>query len=134
MGTFQSFGVNVLQYVSGFSWSSGSLVGNVTNPATIGATGNVNIKFDHVIGLNPSGSAIPGAAFSIGASTVAATNNTGVDGMLYVTAVGIVTSVSVNGVVVRSTALIIGDSFRVSAGGTIAITYTGAPTVVFVGD
>jgi hypothetical protein len=133
MGTYQSYGVNVLQYVSGFSWSSGSLVGNVTKPATIGATGNANIKFNHVIGLNPAGATIPGSAFAIGASTVAATNNTGVDGTLYVTAAGTVTAVSVNGVAV-SGVLAVGDTYRLAAGGTFTMTYTVAPTVVFVGD
>ncbi len=85
-------------------------------------------------GYNPVGSTFPGTAFAIGLTTTPATNNTGVDITLYVTAIGIVTSVSVNGVVVRSTALVIGDSFNVPAGGTFTMTYSGAPTLVAVGN
>jgi hypothetical protein len=87
----------------------------------------------NVAGYNPRGSAVPGTAFAIGATTVAATNNTGVDGTLYCTAAGTVTAIAVNGVTVQ-TAMVIGDTFRLAAGGTFTITYTVAPTMVFVGD
>lgn len=104
----------------------------VTTPVVIEA-GATLCAFSHNPGLNPVGSAVPGTAFAIGASTVAATNNTGVDGTLYVTAAGTVTAVSVNGVAVSGT-LAVGDTYRIAAGGTFTLTYTVAPTVVFVGD
>lgn len=88
-----------------------------------------------VAGVNPIGSptALQGTAFAISASTVAATNNTGVDGTLYTTGAGIVTAVSVNGVAVSGT-LAVGDTYRLAAGGTLTLTYSTAPTLVFVGD
>jgi len=84
-------------------------------------------------GINPVGSSVPGTAFALAASGVAWTNLTGVDGTLYTTGAGTVTAVSVNGVALSGT-LAIGDAYRVVAGGTFTLTYTVAPTLVFVGD
>ena len=83
--------------------------------------------------LNPAGSTVPGTAFALPASGTAWTNNTGVDGTLYVTAAGTVTDVVLHGVTVGSS-LSVGQSFFVPAGGTITLTYTTAPTLVFVGN
>jgi len=98
----------------------------------VGGTNTGSIYKDN-LGYNPVGSSVPGTAFAIGATTAAATNNTGVDGALYVTAAGTVTAVTVNGVVV-SAVMAVGDTYRLAAGGTFKITYSVAPTIVFVGD
>lgn len=110
----------------GTKMSGGRITGVVANasPSTV---------IRNVAGFNPVGSAVPGTAFAIGASTVAATNNTGVDGALYCTAAGTVTAVSVNGVAV-STVMAVGDTFRLAAHATFTLTYTVAPTLVFVGE
>ncbi len=75
----------------------------------------------------------PSSSFALPASGTAWTNNTGVDGTLYVTGAGVVTDVVVQGVTVASS-LSVGQSYFVPAGGTITFTYTTAPTLVFVGD
>jgi hypothetical protein len=75
-----------------------------------------------------------GSAFSLGTSGNAATNNTGGDITLYVTAAGTVTAVSVNGVSTGFTSLTVGQAFRVPAMGTFTISYSAAPTVVAVND
>ena len=84
-------------------------------------------------GVNPVGSSVPGTAFSLPASGTAWTNQTGVDGTLFVTGAGVVTDVVVQGVTVASN-LSVGQSFFVPAGGTITFTYSSAPTLVFVGN
>ena len=84
-------------------------------------------------GYNPVGSSVPGTAFALPASGTAWTNNTGVDGTLYVTGAGVVTDVVVQGVTVASS-LSVGQSYWIPAGGTITFTHTAAPTLVFVGD
>lgn len=84
-------------------------------------------------GYNPVGSAVPGTAFALPASGTAWTNNTGVDGTLFVTAAGTVTDVVVQGVTVGSS-LAVGQSLFVPGGGTITFTYSAAPTLVFVGN
>lgn len=84
-------------------------------------------------GYNPVGSSIPHTAFALPASGTAWTNNTGVDGTLFVTAAGTVTDVVVQGVTVGSS-LAVGQSFFVPAGGTFTLTYSAAPTLVFVGN
>ena len=84
-------------------------------------------------GYNPVGSSVPGTAFALPASGTAWTNDTAVDGTLYVTAAGTVSDVVVQGVTVASS-LAVGQSWFVPAGGTITFTYTTAPTLVFVGN
>lgn len=90
-------------------------------------------RIANLTGYNPVGSAVPGTAFSLPASGTAWTNNTGVDGTLWVTAAGTVTDVVLQGVTVGSS-LAVGQSFFVPAGGTITLTYSVAPTLVFVGN
>jgi hypothetical protein len=107
--------------------------GNLTAAVSTGATLAGTVAIRDVVGYNPVGSAVPGTAFALPASTVAWTNNTGVDGTLAVTAAGTVTAVSVNGVSV-GTSLAVGQQYRVKAGGTFTLTYSVAPTLVFVGD
>ncbi len=104
--------------------------GRITGAVSNSGVGTV---IRNVAGYNPRGSTVPGTAFAIGVSTGAATTNTGVDGTVYGTAAGTVTAVSVNGGVV-SCVLAIGDTYRLAAGGTLTLTYTVAPTLVFVGD
>lgn len=87
----------------------------------------------NLTGYNPVGSSVPGTAFALPASGTAWTNNTGVDGTLWVTAAGTVTDVVLQGVTVGSS-LAVGQSFFVPAGGTITFTYSAAPTLVFVGN
>ena len=84
-------------------------------------------------GYNPVGASVPGTAFTLPLSGNAWTNNTGVDGTLFVTAAGVVTDVVVQGVTVASS-LAVGRTFFVPAGGTITFTYSSAPTLVFVGN
>ena len=90
-------------------------------------------RIANLTGFNPVGSSVPGTAFSLPASGTAWTNNTGVDGTLYVTGAGVVTAVVVQGVTVASS-LSVGQTYFVPAGGTITFTYTTAPTLVFVGN
>ena len=147
----------IAQYVSGFRWRGGA-VGSPANGAYgIGIdTGCSDVLLDGVDlsviggsafrplttpgvavrncpGYNPVGSSVPGTAFALPASGTAWTNNTGVDGTLFVTGAGAVTDVVVQGVTVASS-LSVGQSYFVPAGGTITFTYTTAPTLVFVGN
>ena len=92
-----------------------------------------NLTIRDCPGYNPVGSSVPGTAFTLPASGTAWTNNTGVDGTLFVTGAGVVTDVVVRGVTVASS-LAVGQSFFVPAGGTITFTYTASPTLVFVGN
>ena len=94
---------------------------------------NLKLKLSDCEGLNPVGSSVPGTAFALPASGTAWTNNTGVDGTLFVTGAGVVTDVVVQGVTVASS-LSVGQTYFVPAGGTITFTYTTAPTLVFVGN
>ena len=97
------------------------------------AYGTYTLAIRNCPGYNPVGSAVPGTAFALPASGTAWTNNTGVDGTLFVTAAGTVTDVVVQGVTVGSS-LAVGQSFFVPAGGTFTLTYSAAPTLVFVGN
>ncbi len=144
-------------YVNGFRWRGG-LVGSPTNGAYgIGLDSNTEdvliegtdlsviggaafrpftltgTKIVNCPGFNPVGSAVPGTAFTLPASGTAWTNNTGVDGTLWVTGAGTVTDVVLQGVTVGSS-LSVGQSYFVPAGGTITFTYSVAPTLVFVGN
>ncbi len=113
---------NAIGFDGGYSGRYGPLTGSAP------AYGFKNVK-----GINPAGSTVPGTAFSLPASGTAWTNNTGVDGTLFVTGAGVVTDVVVQGVTVASS-LSVGQSYFVPAGGTITLTYTTAPTLVFVGN
>jgi hypothetical protein len=75
-------------------------------------------------GLSTSPAAV--TAPSVPATTVAATNSTGVDVVAYVSG-GTVTAIAVNGAAVGLTS----GTFYVHAGGTIALTYSAAPTWVW---
>lgn len=107
--------------------------GNLTAACSLAATLAGTPRFRNVAGYNPVGSGVPGTAFALPATTVAWTNLTGVDVTLYVTAVGTVTVVTVNGVVV-SGGWALGNAYRVVAGGTFKLTYSAAPTVIAIGD
>ena len=124
-------------YEQGVNSGSGCLYENndlrgVTVPVTIASGPSVS-TFRNNAGYNPVGSSVPATAFALPASGTAWTNNTGVDGTLHVTAAGTVTDVVLHGVTVGSS-LSVGQSFFVPAGGTITLTYTTAPTLVFVGN
>lgn len=69
------------------------------------------------------------ASPAVPASGTAQTNTSGTDCTVYVTG-GTVTAVAVNGIATGLTA----GAFRVPAGQTITLTYTAAPTWVWVGD
>ena len=97
------------------------------------ATGTANNVYRNNRPYNPVGSSVPGTAFSLPASGTAWTNNTGVDGTLFVTAAGTVTDVVVQGVTVGSS-LAVGQQLHIPAGGTFTLTYSAAPTLVFVGN
>ncbi|AGB22158.1 hypothetical protein Mycsm_01767 [Mycobacterium sp. JS623] len=138
----KGYGVNIgagytSAVITGFSMFGNDFTGSAAN--TSGAL-SVNAGVTKTVwalrgnsGYNPVGSSVPGTAFALAASTVAWTNNTGVDVTLYVTAAGTVTAVSVNGVAVSGT-LAVGDTYRIAAGGTFTATYSSAPTLVAVGD
>jgi hypothetical protein len=122
---------------SGMATYTGVLIED--NDIRIGNTSGFNIGVSTGVilrnnaGYNPVGSSVPGTAFSLPASGTTWTNQTGVDGTLYVTGAGVVTDVVVQGVTVASS-LSVGQSYFVPAGGTITFTYSSAPTLVFVGD
>ena len=133
-GTSQTYG---LVLTTGITLTTGLIAGNDFRG---NATGTINtastlsdVTFRGNPGYNPVGSTVPGTAFALAATAVAWTNNTGVDGTLYVTAAGTVTAVSVNGVAVSGT-MAAGDTYRVAAEGKFTVTYSSAPTLVFVGD
>jgi Right handed beta helix region len=109
------------------------LTANKTGAISTGATLAGAAVFRGNSGYNPVGSSVPGAPFSLASSGSAWKNATGVDGTLYCTAAGTVTGVGVNGVAV-SGRMAVGDAYRVPVGGTLTVTYSGAPTLVFVGD
>lgn len=119
--------------VTGLDVEGNDLRGNLTGPISTGATLSAPTLFRSNFGYNPVGSSVPGTAFALAATTVAWTNNTGVDVALYVTAAGTVTAVSVNGVAVSGT-MAIGNLYRVPSQGTFTVTYSVAPTLVAVGD
>lgn len=112
--------------------SDNSIFGGGSTLYDVGLT-LTNFIYKNNSGRNPVGSFVPGTAFSLPASTGTWTNKTGVDGELYCTAAGSVTAVSVQGVSVSGT-MVIGDRYRVAANGTFNCTYSGAPTLVFVGE
>jgi hypothetical protein len=109
-----------------------TLWGGNTSPVSCNS-GATRVVFRNNKGYNPVGASVPLTAWSIPGSTTVWTNNTGVDGTLYVTAVGAVTAVHVNGVAVQ-TSLLVGQTFKIKALGTFQLTYSSAPTLVFVGD
>lgn len=132
----QDYGVNI---VSGGSLLGNSLIqgndmrGNLTGTLhNVGSISAATVIRDNP-GYNPVGSAVPGTAFAIPASTVTWTNTTGVDGILYVSAAGTTTVVVVNGVNIPIGAFVAGQSFQIPVGGTITLTYSIAPTLTFVG-
>ena len=114
-------------YIDGGTTNIGS------NAMFQGCTPKPGSRIANLTGYNPVGSSVPGTAFSLPASGTAWTNNTGVDGTLFVTAAGTVTDVVVQGVTVGSS-LAVGQSVFVPAGGTFTLTYSAAPTLVFVGN
>ena len=115
--------------------SSGTVFENCTGLVAGSITDSSGGKFvvRNCPGYNPVGAAIPGTAFALPASGTAWTNETGVDGTLVVTGAGTVTDVVLQGVTVGSS-LAVGQSFFVPAGGTFTLTYSAAPTLVFVGN
>lgn len=135
------FGLNIGNTFAGtishFTCSDNDFIGAAANTAgavsfAAGVTKTVWTVRDNP-GYNPVGSSVPATAFAIGLTTAAASNNSGVDITLYCTAAGTVTAVSVNGVAISGT-MAVGDTYRVVAGGTLTLTYSGAPTLVAVGD
>lgn len=127
---------HVLQSNAGAVWTNGGFFNCAMSSGSWSVstlTFGGGFHFSNVLGLNPVGASIPGTAWSLPASGTAWTNDTCVNGMLYVTAAGTVSAVSVQGVSVQ-TSLAVGESFFVPAGGTITFTYSVAPTLVFVGN
>lgn len=91
-------------------------------------------KVHHNTGYNPLGFSVTQPA--VPASTVAATNNSGVDCTIYVKG-GTLTVISVGGSATGITAAAAAGTahnIRVPAGQTIAITYSVAPTWTWFGD
>ncbi len=135
----QGYSANTLHLVSAQTGATGAVrfiggsVSGTFGGKLVNNLGTGAISLRNVNGYNPVGSSIPGTAFSLPASGTAWTNNTGVDGTLYVTGAGVVTAVVVQGVTVASS-LSVGQSYFIPAGGTITLTYTTAPTLVFVGN
>lgn len=112
-------------------------VGNTT-PLTNSLTTNIpanasRYRITDNAGINPKGNITTPA---VPASTVAATNTTGYRATVYVKA-GTLTVVTINGVSINQTATA-GTAFPIphllDPGGTIAITYSVAPTWVWVGN
>ncbi len=108
------------------------------NNLLTGTTGFINQnatstnKVHHNAGYNPVGHAV--AQPAVPATTVAATNNSGVDCTVIVTG-GTVSAIAVAGTA-TGVALTTGQiaQFRVPAGSTITYTYTVAPTHSWYGD
>jgi hypothetical protein len=111
---------------------------NASNFAAAGAFTNITLgaasSISKVKGWNPiQSSSVPGTAFAIAASTATYTNNTGLEIDLYVTVIGTVTLVTVNGIVTSSAGpLTLGYLCHLSPGGTLKMTYAVAPTIVAV--
>lgn len=120
--------------ITGLIVEGNDFQGNLTGAISMGATLGGSLRLRNNAGYNPVGSSVPGTAFALAATTVAWANTTGVDVELYCTAAGTVTAVAISGVTVCSTALTVGQRFRVPANGTFTVTYTGAPTFAVVGE
>ncbi len=101
--------------------------GVVTNPIVNSSTANNNKIFANP-GYNPVGKFTSQPA--VPSSTVAQTNNFGVDATVYVNG-GTVTDVAIGG---NSTGDTLGGAYRVAAGQSITLTYSVAPTWVWMGD
>jgi hypothetical protein len=101
--------------------------GNTSGGISDGGTG-VSKFLQANVGFNPRGNLGPPA---VAASTVAVNNPYGVDCMVYI-AGGTISAVTVNG---TATGLgVTNDGYFVPAGGSIAITYTVAPTWKWFGS
>ena len=113
----------------------GPYVGNIIadNQLVAGTAGVVSLnatstpRVHHNVGYNPVGHAV--AQPAVPATTVAATNTTGVDCTVFVTG-GTVTVVAIGGTATGLTS----GAFRVPAGQTITLTYSVAPTWQWFGD
>ena len=104
------------QFITQGAWNSGGPV--------IGAS---KLILRSNVGYNPVGHAV--AQPAVPATTVAATNTTGVDCMVYVTG-GTVTAIAVGGTATGLTS----GGFHVPAGSTITLTYSVAPTWQWFGE
>jgi hypothetical protein len=108
------------------------------NFAAPGAFTNITLgggsSISKVKGWNPvQSSSVPGTAFAIAGSTATYTNNTGLELDLYVTVIGTVTLVTINGIVTSTAGpLTLGYLGHLSPGGTLKMTYAVAPTIVAV--
>lgn len=131
--TYQTYGIRLDATTTKVNAILCDFSGNATNSVLVQNNGSNVVYCSHCKGVNPTTAVNGAAVFALGASTVAWTNTTGVDGTLYTTGVGAATAVSVNGVAVSGT-LGVGDTFRIVAGGTFTVTYTVAPSFTFVGD
>lgn len=113
-----------------------AFVGNVSNvtttPIAAGGVGNGSVVSNNQ-GINPVGTNVPGTAFALPASGSPWTNNTGVNGTLYVIDAGTVSALEVQGAAL-AVPLAVGQAYRIMAGGTFQATYSAAPTLLFVGD
>lgn len=104
------------------------------NNLTAGTTGVINLNTASTgnrvhgnVGYNPVGAF--GAQPAVPATTVAVTNNFGVDATVYV-AGGTVTAITVSGTATGQTA----GAVRVPSGASITLTYSVAPTWTWFGD
>lgn len=103
-----------------------NLVTGTTGTISLNAASTGNRVYGNV-GYNPVGAF--GAQPAVPATTVAATNNFGVDATVHVTG-GTVTVVAIGGTATGATS----GTFRVPSGQTITLTYTVAPTWEWFGD
>lgn len=108
--------------------------GNTTNftRGTVTMANYTNYRITDNAGINPLQ---PLAQPTLAATTVATVNNTGLRCSVFITAVGTATVHSVNGVATGLVAGTVGASLgTVDPGGTITMTYTAAPTLVWIGN
>ena len=103
-----------------------NLVTGTTGTISLNAASTGNRVYGNV-GYNPVGAF--GAQPAVPASTVAATNNFGVDATVFI-AGGTVSAVAIGGTATGATS----GSFRVPSGQTITLTYTVAPAWEWFGD
>ena len=124
----QTYGISIAAGASDrYIIRDNNLQGNGTGSISDGGTGASKFVQANV-GYNPRGSITPPA---VPASTVAANNTTGVDCMVFI-AGGTISQVTINGVATGIGVTNMG--YFVPAGGSIAITYTVAPTWKWFGS
>jgi hypothetical protein len=122
----QTYGIGVANTATFVTITGCNLTGNLTGAINDTATASANRFYSKNLGYNPRTVTTP----AVPATTVVETNTTNVDVMVYLAGGTLTAGTEVNGVATLGTTDI---GYFVPAGGTIKLTYSAAPTWVWVG-